>query len=380
MQLITRDNYDSKYGDIFIMLEMEILKHPQLTHAEKIIYAVIKNKFHLSIQNNYMNKNGEYFVYLTQKEIAEIVGCSEKTVYNAFQTLSGKNKNKPINPLIKLDDSETNTYRIYFYQLTGEYGKYERRGVTEQSQDAKQQPPVVDPKKPNIPQEQHIPVIMEIGTTPMDYLLAMAESEITLEAEKFDYSHVKITGNEEIFTTRKKEQPVREFKKSNNNSIYHSNNTPNRMIDRPVDNFRQKLSFFKEQIAYHDLIQTIPDKQLLDEFCLNAVDMLMSDNISFKGSKKPLSIVEAILSRFTYAHMEEAINRLTKWTGKITDMSSYMKSILYDVGLSFKADIDATVRHDMPQLAKLSNNQCENKQERYLSVDTIFDGNIGLAI
>lgn len=349
MQLITKENYDFKNGDVFKMIEDEVFFSPFLTALDKLIYALVKNKFNLSVQNNFANKSGEYFVYFTQKEIAEVMDCSEKSVYNSFKRLSST-KTEGFSPLIKLDRESSNTYKIFFYQLTGSYGKYARRnasGDTAQPNNA----PDVKPKeevKPITPESNQVVVSEDI---PFDFYLQQAESYVQPVQENFTCEPEKFTGLQENFTSRYKEPKERttlrtKNTKKNNNPIYLSSNKD--MIDE--NEYRQTISMVKEQIDYDIIAERSLSKDILDDFYLCAVDMLTSKSTKVNGEHKPLAVIQSVLSRLTAFHMETIVDEFSKITEKIRNTSGYMKSMIYNACINLNADFHNTVKNDSLKL------------------------------
>lgn len=353
MNLITKENYNPSLGNVYISCESEIFYADYLSDSEKRVYFELKNKLNLSIKNGFATSDGVYYIFYSQEELANKLGYSKRTIHTAFKNLSATDKS--YSPLIKLDRETTNTYRIFFYELSGTHGTYERKSAKKQSIKVEDTPNEV-PNIPAVPVDNsvdNIGIICE-QSTPMDILLEQAEMQVKVEQEQFDYANAKFShGDEkfacadESFACRKKEPRVRTNKKENNNlSINLSNKEHREEMEVRGQRYRNNLSYIKEQISYYDIVSEYGVTGILDEFVLCATEMLTDDSTRINKVDQPRSIIESMLSRLDMFKMLDVIERFHEIADNVKNISGYMKTMLFDVCRNGSARMHNTFKSD----------------------------------
>lgn len=62
-------------------------KYKKLKSWDRELYAICRDKWSLSLRNNYINEKGEIFFFANQEELAKYIGISRKTVIESFKKL-----------------------------------------------------------------------------------------------------------------------------------------------------------------------------------------------------------------------------------------------------------------------------------------------------
>lgn len=88
MNLITiQDKISFRYSSLpSIILYQEPYKS-KLSDKAKITYMIILDRLKLSAKNNYTNEKGQIFIYLSRKELEQLLNCTDKTVTKIFNEL-----------------------------------------------------------------------------------------------------------------------------------------------------------------------------------------------------------------------------------------------------------------------------------------------------
>jgi Replication initiator protein A (RepA) N-terminus. len=62
-------------------------KFKKLSNNAKVLYALLKDRHQLSIENNWINERGEVYLIFTREEMSEMLQCTRKTAQKAFEEL-----------------------------------------------------------------------------------------------------------------------------------------------------------------------------------------------------------------------------------------------------------------------------------------------------
>ena len=81
------DNLSFRYSILPSLIIYEEPYKTKLSDKAKLLYMIILDRLKLSIKNNYTNDKNEVFIYLSRKEVQNILNCSDKTVTKAFNEL-----------------------------------------------------------------------------------------------------------------------------------------------------------------------------------------------------------------------------------------------------------------------------------------------------
>lgn len=81
------DNLSFRYSILPSLIIYEEPYKTKLSDKAKLLYMIILDRLKLSIKNNYTNDKNEVFIYLSRKEVQNILNCSDKTVTKTFNEL-----------------------------------------------------------------------------------------------------------------------------------------------------------------------------------------------------------------------------------------------------------------------------------------------------
>lgn len=307
--IISEKNYEDK--NVFFKLYESICKSKKLKPLDKLIYTIMRNRLNLSIENNIKNEDGEYYIYYAQEEISEFINCSVKSVINSFERLRENN-------LIRTEQQKNNSLKIYFFEI--ECKKYEDKKIEDIKKNTE------DNKK-----------IEDINTHEK---ISGACEKISEAPEKKSYNKDKQNNNNKII--------------NNNNNItsYHINHNKIDSIDKElkdtIENYQEELKMLKEQINYNDLI-TInkTSKENIDEIIYICMDMLTSEYTLINKQQKPFCIIKSVLKRLTFQHIQEILEKFNSISTKINNVKGYIKTMIYNSCISYKANLTNQVNYDM---------------------------------
>ena len=81
------DNLSFRYSILPSFILYEEPYKSQLLDKAKLIYSFIVDRLKLSIKNNFVNENGEVFVYFSRKEAEKLLCCTDRPITKAFNEL-----------------------------------------------------------------------------------------------------------------------------------------------------------------------------------------------------------------------------------------------------------------------------------------------------
>lgn len=293
-RIISKENIDDK--NVFFKLYESVLKSKKLKPLDKLIYTLIRNRLNLSIENEIKNKDGNYYIYYSQEDIADSVDCSTKSVINSFDRLRKNN-------YIKTEKQKNGALKIFFYEI--ECNKYEEKDSKEQ------------------------------------------KNKKTLHtSENFSYTSENFSYNKDNNNNNK----------HNNNYYYHiykDNDLIDNELNNISNNYENELNLLKNQINYDDLIELNPYSQnIIDELLFICMDMLTSKYTYINKIKKPFSVIKSVLKRLEYKHVEEIIYKLKSINSKINNMQGYIKTMIYNACISSDLSLRNQVNYDKYVLYK----------------------------
>lgn len=311
-KLISKNNEENKQYTFFKIYDTIILDK-DLTALDKLVYTVMNNRLNLSIENNWINENNEYYIYYAQEEIAEILSCSKKSVINSFNKLRKHN-------YIKTEKQKNSALKIYFYELdnkTYDKAKVEENGE-EVNQNTKKVVNICDKKSKKTHSE-----VCEKSSLPYE--------NFTQGCEKS--SHKK----DRIINT-------------------NNNNTPSNHIYKERENisgdrYDVVLEELKSQVNYNGLLITHNDcKDNIDDCLSVCADMLTSPHTNISKQSKPLSVIKSVLKRLTYSHVVDIVERFGSISDKISNIQAYLKTMIYNTCMSFNLQMTNQVNYDIINL------------------------------
>ncbi len=109
--------FANQYYQVPVELFINPLYKDKLNSDSKLLYALLINRLHLSMINNWVDEDGNVYLMFSRKEVQEVLCLSENTVTKAFKILkelnliSEKRQGKAKNNLIyvgKINNAKVN--------------------------------------------------------------------------------------------------------------------------------------------------------------------------------------------------------------------------------------------------------------------------------
>ena len=118
------------------------------------------------------------------------------------------------------------------------------------------------------------------------------------------------------------------------------------MTDRQTEKELQAVNrVLEEQIYINDLKQSY-DSDLVQEIELNIMEMYLQDRTTIKGDSKPKALIQGVINKLTYAHIEEVINKFASLETKVKNNKAYLQTMIYnapfETSAAIKNDIKST--------------------------------------
>jgi len=61
-----------------------------ISNDARVLYSILRDRHELSLENQWLNENGEVYVLFSREEMCEILGVSENTVSRTMKVLKEK--------------------------------------------------------------------------------------------------------------------------------------------------------------------------------------------------------------------------------------------------------------------------------------------------
>lgn len=100
----------------------------------------------------------------------------------------------------------------------------------------------------------------------------------------------------------------------------------------------------KEQIYIEELRLTYG--KIVDEIELNIIEMYSSEFVIIKGGRKPRAVIQSVLSKLTYVHIESVILKFyeVSESTKIKNTKAYLQTMIYNAPFNTEAEIANDIR------------------------------------
>ena len=309
-------NYYRKYSQLDY-IRNNFYKFPKwldylnISPTAKITYMYLLNRYELSIKNEWIDTEGNIYCYFSRDSLASKMQVSEKTITRSLKILEEENL------LINKQQGLGKPNRIYILYPTDEYlqnilDQYNNNLVKDEFENY-----VEDDKK-----GEKDPTNVEIFKKGQNVL--SGKDKITFqEGTKCPPSKTNINNtniNNSFILSE-------EDKKENFENDEGKNEEKNKI--------KELFIKIKNQIDYDYLI-TKNMKSIVDEYVLIIADTLTSKDgfLRIKGQEKNIEIIKSQFWKLDSEKVQEAINRMENNSNKIHDVTSYIRSLLFDVSLS----------------------------------------------
>lgn len=131
----------------------------------------------------------------------------------------------------------------------------------------------------------------------------------------------------------------------NNKSVSQSNTKD---IAKETDRLDEKnmlavKRLLQDAIHIEDLKQSF-DAELVTEIELNIIEMYLQEKTTIKGEVKSRILIQGVLNKLTYSHIEDVIYRFTGINTKIKNSKAYLQTMIYNAPFETTASIKNEIK------------------------------------
>lgn len=108
-----------------------------------------------------------------------------------------------------------------------------------------------------------------------------------------------------------------------------------RQTEKEMDNIKVILD---KQIFIEDL-KRIHDEDFVNEIELNLIEMYLQPRTFIKGEAKPKALIQSVLSKLTYSHIQAVINKFNNLDTKIKNSKAYLQTMIYNAPFETTASV-----------------------------------------
>lgn len=246
----------------------------------------------LSVKNRWLDADGKVYIYFSQEQIAEMMGCGLKKVGSLLAELDSR---KGIGLITRIRQGLGKPDRIYV-----------RRCIC------------VDLSERNIQTRQN----------DISRCIKMTDTDMS-----------KVPGND----TDKNKTEVNDTEYLSFLSADESEESRRKQIEREA-----YYKIICHNIGYEYLTEEC-DREMLDEIVALMVDVISSDRefIWIGRDRKPFDVVKSQFLKLNAEHIRFVMKCLRENTSKVVNIRQYLLTVLYNAPLTISNYYSALVQHDM---------------------------------
>ena len=267
-------------------------KFRKLSCEAKLLYGLLLDRMQLSVKNRWLDTDGKVYIYFSQEQIAEMMGCGLKKVGSLLAELDSR---KGIGLITRIRQGLGKPDRIYV-----------RRCIC------------VDLSEGNIQTRQN----------DISGYIKMADTDMS-----------KVPGND----TDKNKTEINDTEYLSFLSADESEESRRKQIEREA-----YYKIICHNIGYEYLIEEC-DREMLDEIVALVVDVISSDRefIWIGRDRKPFDVVKSQFLKLNAEHIRFVMKCLRENTSKVVNIRQYLLTVLYNAPLTISNYYSALVQHDM---------------------------------
>lgn len=267
-------------------------KFRKLSCEAKLLYGLLLDRMQLSVKNRWLDADGKVYIYFSQEQIAEMMGCGLKKVGSLLAELDSR---KGIGLITRIRQGLGKPDRIYV-----------RRCIC------------VDLSEGNIQTRQN----------DISGYIKMADTDMS-----------KVPGND----TDKNKTEINDTEYLSFLSADESEESRRKQIEREA-----YYKIICHNIGYEYLIEEC-DREMLDEIVALVVDVISSDRefIWIGRDRKPFDVVKSQFLKLNAEHIRFVMKCLRENTSKVVNIRQYLLTVLYNAPLTISNYYSALVQHDM---------------------------------
>ncbi|WP_338061278.1 DUF6017 domain-containing protein [Massilioclostridium coli] len=267
-------------------------KFRKLSCEAKLLYGLLLDRMQLSVKNRWLDADGKVYIYFSQEQIAEMMGCGLKKVGSLLAELDSR---KGIGLITRIRQGLGKPDRIYV-----------RRCIC------------VDLSEGNIQTCQN----------DISGYIKMADTDMS-----------KVPGND----TDKNKTEINDTEYLSFLSADESEESRRKQIEREA-----YYKIICHNIGYEYLIEEC-DREMLNEIVALVVDVISSDRefIWIGRDRKPFDVVKSQFLKLNAEHIRFVMKCLRENTSKVVNIRQYLLTVLYNAPLTISNYYSALVQHDM---------------------------------
>ncbi|MCB6371500.1 replication initiator protein A [Blautia glucerasea] len=267
-------------------------KFRKLSCEAKLLYGLLLDRMQLSVKNRWLDADGKVYIYFSQEQIAEMMGCGLKKVGSLLAELDSR---KGIGLITRIRQGLGKPDRIYV-----------RRCIC------------VDLSEGNIQTRQN---------------------DISGYIKMTDTDMSKVPGND----TDKNKTEINDTEYLSFLSADESEESRRKQIERDA-----YYKIICHNIGYEYLTEEC-DREMLDEIVALMVDVISSDRefIWIGRDRKPFDVVKSQFLKLNAEHIRFVMKCLRENTSKVVNIRQYLLTVLYNAPLTISNYYSALVQHDL---------------------------------
>lgn len=256
-----------------------------LSNDAKVLYALIKDRHSLSIQNGWVDEDDHVYLIFSREAIMEMLDVSNKTAVKVMAELK----------------------------------KFDLLREKRQGQG-----------KPNL---IYLTVPTLVNTKKCKNYTSKDVKNTPLEVNKI---HANKTENNKTYNNKTENQSV------------SLEETKIKKTDRQTDELQNVNLILQEQI-HIDELKLNHDTDLVSEIELNIIEMYLQDRTTIKGDKKPKAVIQSVISKLNYWHIEDVIYKFKNisQTTIIKNNKAYLQTLIYNAPFETMANLKNNLGYHM---------------------------------
>ncbi len=280
-----------------------------LSVEAKVLYGLMLDRMSLSVKNQWMDQEGRAYIYFSNEDTMEMLGCSNKKAISIMKELD---TDIGIGLIQKKRQGQGKPTKIYVMQF----------------------------------------VLQDIQTCKNDI---SGENRAVSEMKKLQL--LMCTDD----TTRHVNSTGLVVSKLHTNKTYINNTESNETESNRIlsaDGMRYDVEAYANLIRDNLEIEILKSRYPYEQELIDGIfDLILetlicgSQSIVIAGNRYPTELVRSKFLKLTTAHVEYVIDCMHRNTSKVHNIKKYLLAALFNAPTTISGYFQAEVNHDMPQFA-----------------------------
>ena len=287
----------------------------KLSNDARVLYALLKDRHELSLQNKWVNKNGEVFLIFTREDMCEFLGCSQPTIRKSINQLKEFNLmdeerqglNKP--NLIFLYYAQQNDEDFLTFWTEKPLQSGLKECFTPECKDFS-------------------PNDTDINKTNINNTKSHSQSHSHCQTEQVKEKEIDMTKDPDFESQVNKKEDLKNTPSAQTQEYNKST------LQEPCDNYTNYKQKIKVNISFDNLLRKKPYHEKIVQELMNCIlDVICTkdETVKINGEEKDREMVKEIYLSLNQDDIEHVIERYESIHHKITHLHSYLKTMLYTI-------------------------------------------------